>query len=200
MYFKDFPEFLYDFDITTKLSSGLPASATATIAEEVTIDTSAVTNGILQGAVTAEPGRTLFRLTTVGGRALGDINNDGRVTSADALAYLKWSQGTNADVAQVAWIEETLNPYILANPVTYSDYIDVTIGSGVSSINITTGGTGYTSAIVNISPPQSVVGVTASAQAVIANGIITEIRIITAGSGYTAAPTVTRNRVPAEDE
>ena len=82
---------------------------------EVTINTSAVANGILQAAVTAQPGRTLFGLTTVGGRALGDINNSGGVTSADALAYSKWADGTNVDVNQVAWIEGTLNPYMLAN-------------------------------------------------------------------------------------
>lgn len=95
MYFKDFPDFLYDFDITTQKGSGLPASATANIS-----------------------------------------------------------------------------------------------GGVVSSINVTNGGTGYTSAIINFSPPQNVPGVTATAEAVIVNGIITEIRIITAGFGYTAAPTV----------
>lgn len=190
MYFKDFPDFLYDFDITTQRGSGLPASATATIFDG-SLSSTNITNGILQAAVNAEPARTLFILTTVGGRPLGDINGTGTVTSADALAYLKWSIGANADVAQVAWIEETLNPYIIANPITYSDYIDGTIGGGVSSINITYGGTGYTSAIISFSPPQSILGITATAEAVIVNGIITEIRIINAGSGYTAAPTVT---------
>jgi len=95
MYFKEFPDFLYDFDITTQKGSGLPAKATAIIS-----------------------------------------------------------------------------------------------GGSVSSINITDGGTGYTSAIVNISPPQSVPGVTATAEAIIVNGIITQIRIITGGVGYTSAPAV----------
>jgi hypothetical protein len=95
MYFKDFPDFLYDFDITTQKGSGLPASATANVS-----------------------------------------------------------------------------------------------GGVVTSINITSGGTGYTSAIINFSPPQLVPGVTATAEAVITNGIITEIRIITAGVGYTSAPAI----------
>lgn len=95
MYFKDFPDFLYDFDITTQKGSGLPASAVANIS-----------------------------------------------------------------------------------------------GGSVTSINITNGGTGYNSAIINFSPPQIVPGVTATAEAVIVNGIITEIRIINSGVGYTSAPTI----------
>jgi hypothetical protein len=95
MYFKDFPDFLYDFDITTQKGSGLPASATANIS-----------------------------------------------------------------------------------------------GGVVTSINVTSGGTGYNSATINFSPPQIVPGVTATAEAVIVNGIITEIRIINGGVGYTSAPTI----------
>jgi hypothetical protein len=95
----------------------------------------AITNGILQGAVNTDPGKTLFVTTTIGGRPLGDINNTGTVTSADSLAYLKWSQGVNTDPAQVAWIEGTLNPYIFANPITYAAYLN-----GAGANGYTTGG------------------------------------------------------------
>jgi hypothetical protein len=89
-----------------------------------TINTTAVTQGILQAAVSTNPGYTLFGTTTVGGRALGDITGDSSVTSADSLAYSKWASGVNYDAAQVAWIEGTLNPYILANPTTYAAYLN----------------------------------------------------------------------------
>jgi hypothetical protein len=95
------------------------------------INATAVANGILEAAVSTQPGLALFGTTQVGGRSLGDINNTGTVTSADALAYSKWAQGVNYDTAQVAWIEGTLNPYIIANPTTYAAYLN-------------TGATGYT--------------------------------------------------------
>jgi len=94
-----------------------------------TINTTAVTTGILQAAVSAQPGLALFGTTTVSGRPLGDINNTGTVTSADSLSYSKWASGVNYDTNEVAWIENTLNPYILANPVTYSAYL--TAGTAV---------------------------------------------------------------------
>jgi hypothetical protein len=102
-----------------------PNTTVYTAAGEVAggINYAAVATAILQAALSAEPGRTLFRLTTVGGRPLGDITGNGTVTSADPLAYTKWAEGTNTDAAQVAWIEGTVNPYILANPVTYAAYL-----------------------------------------------------------------------------
>jgi hypothetical protein len=108
------------------------------------VNTAAVTTGILQAAVTQQPGRTLFGLTTVGGRPLGDINNTGTVTSADTLAYFKWAEGTNANTEQVVWITETLNPYVLANPVTYSNYINFNLTEGIENTRITVNKTANT--------------------------------------------------------
>jgi hypothetical protein len=82
-----------------------------------------VSAGILQAATNTNPGKTLFKDVTVGGRMLGDITNSGTITSADALAYTTWADGVNADASQVAWIEGTLNPYMLANPVAYAAYV-----------------------------------------------------------------------------
>jgi hypothetical protein len=90
----------------------------------VAIDYAAVANAILQAAVNAQPGLALFGTTQVGGRSLGDINNTSTITSADSLAYTKWAAGVNTDPNQVAWIENTLNPYMLANPVTYAAYLN----------------------------------------------------------------------------
>ena len=99
-----------------------------------TVNTSAVLTGIQQAAVSAPPGNALFKLTLIGSRPLGDINNSGTVTSADSLAYNLWINGANSDTAQVAWIEGTMSPYIVANPVTYAAYL-----SG-SNTGYTTGG------------------------------------------------------------
>lgn len=116
------------------------------VGEVASINTAAVSAAILNASVSQEPGNTLFKLTTVGGRPLGDINNSSTVTSADATAYNRWAAGTNTDAAQIAWIEGTLNPYMFANPVAYAAYL---VGNGyVAGGNTLTGvaisSSGYT--------------------------------------------------------
>jgi len=60
----------------------------------------------------------------------------------------------------------------------------------VSSINIGSGGTGYTVApTVTIDPPAS--GTTATATATVSGGVVTAITITNGGSGYTSTPNVT---------
>jgi hypothetical protein len=89
------------------------------------VNTAAVVVGILSASFTGTPANTLFYQVKVGGRSIGDINGtDNRITSADSLQYEKWRQGVSQPAGEVTWITETLNPYILANPVTYSDYIN----------------------------------------------------------------------------
>jgi hypothetical protein len=60
--------------------------------------------------------------------------------------------------------------------------------AGLSSITLTSGGSGYTSApIVTISGPN--VGATATAQAVVAGGAVIAVQVLTPGSGY-SSPTL----------
>ena len=112
-------------------------------ADPYEIDYVSVSQAILQGAVNQDPGKTLFVTTQVGGRSLGDINNTGTVTSADALAYLKWSQGVNTDPAQIAWIENTVNPYILAHPTLYAEYLN-TVGYATYDLDLQVSNDGIT--------------------------------------------------------
>jgi hypothetical protein len=120
-------------------------TSTGEVAGTYTTDATAVADGILEAAVSVEPGYTLFRATTIGGRALGDITGEGTVTSADSFAYASWAAGTNTFAAQVAWIEGTLNPYMFANPVLYAAYLVATgVGTGYS-----TGGIPLTGVTVN---------------------------------------------------
>lgn len=67
-----------------------------------------------------------------------------------------------------------------------------TLYYSVTRINITDGGSGYTSRpTVTISSPNESWGITASAVATITNGSVTEIEIVSNGRGYTTAPTIT---------
>jgi len=71
----------------------------------------------------AEPSLTLFRNTTIGGRMLGDITNDGNISSTDALQYAKWANGSLTDTNYLSWINNTMNPYMFNNPTTYAAYL-----------------------------------------------------------------------------
>ena len=64
-------------------------------------------------------------------------------------------------------------------------------GGGVTSIPLSDGGTGYTSASVSISAPDIAGGTQAIATAEITSGVITNINVSNSGTGYTAVPTVT---------
>jgi len=84
---------------------------------------SAIQTALSQAAVNSEPGLTLFKNTTIGGRPLGDINNSGTVSSFDTLQYSKWRDGSLTDTDYLNWINNTMHPYMLSNPVTYASYI-----------------------------------------------------------------------------
>ena len=67
----------------------------------------------------------------------------------------------------------------------------VRVGS-VATIEITAGGSGYSSApTVTIGPPNQTGGVQATAEATISGGIVTAITITEPGTGYTSVPTIT---------
>jgi hypothetical protein len=96
------------------------------------INTAAVILDILAAAVSNEPANTLFKTAQVGGRSLGDINDDGIISSADALEYNKWTVGL-ANTSSNTWIENTLHPYMLGNVSTYSNYLLI---NNTNSVNI----------------------------------------------------------------
>jgi hypothetical protein len=62
--------------------------------------------------------------------------------------------------------------------------------STLSDVVVTAGGTGYTSTVINISAPDLVGGVQATAHAVLTSTAVTDVIIDNPGSGYTSMPSV----------
>ena len=85
------------------------------------LDTQKISLGILSAATNSPPDSTLLK-ETFSGRMLGDIDNNGSVTSADALQYIKWASGVTVPPDQVTYIETVLNPKLISDPVKYSRY------------------------------------------------------------------------------
>lgn len=79
---------------------------------------------LLTASINTNPEKTLFKDTLIGGRALGDINNSGTVTSTDSLAYTRFNNQfwINTD-AENEYIRTVLNPYMLANANLYAAYL-----------------------------------------------------------------------------
>jgi len=71
---------------------------------------------ILAAAVKLQPHRAYWEYM-IGGRMLGDINNTGTITSADANEFNKYQSGIAVTTPIQDWIEQQVIPYILANPV-----------------------------------------------------------------------------------
>ena len=68
---------------------------------------------------------------------------------------------------------------------------EVKILGAIDNINITNGGSGYTSTpTVEIDPSPTGIETTATATATIADGVVTEINLTSIGSGYTSIPNV----------
>ena len=81
-------------------------------------------NALINAALNIEPEKSLFKDTLIGGRPLGDINNDGTVTSADATAYTRFNGSFWLNTAdRNDYIRTVLNPYMLANPGLYAAYL-----------------------------------------------------------------------------
>jgi hypothetical protein len=85
-----------------------------------------VAPGITAAVAGLQPQATQFITTQINGRSLGDIDNNGVVNSGDATAYLLWVAGTLTNAVQITYIEGVMNPYMLANPVTYAQYMTIT--------------------------------------------------------------------------
>jgi hypothetical protein len=154
-----------------------------------------------------------FSLPSSGGtRASGTaiIGGAGRVVSITAdAAGTGYTQDTEVIIAPpylTSGVQATATAtissgaivgYVITNPGSgYTIVPGVTIidqeTQGVSSISVTLGGSGYTSATtVTVSPPEISTGIQAMAKPIIANGVITRFTIVTAGSGYTTVPDVT---------
>lgn len=86
---------------------------------------SPVPAALLSAVAGFEPQKTQFSTTKINGRPLGDINNNGTVNPGDATSYLLWINGTLTDKTQIAYIENVMNPYMIANAIAYSQYVTI---------------------------------------------------------------------------
>lgn len=79
---------------------------------------------LLRAGIGLAPQKALFADTLIGGRPLGDIDNTGSVGSNDSLAYTRYiSTPSSQPAAYNDYIQNVLNPYMIANPVTYAAYL-----------------------------------------------------------------------------
>lgn len=106
------------------------------------VNYSAMTSAILKAATRFSPELDLFSVE-INGRLLGDVNNDGRITSADSLAYSKWSAGIPNNQDEADYIENVLNPYVIENYLTYYNYLNALPRDwrfGLPRLNVINGG------------------------------------------------------------
>lgn len=87
---------------------------------------------------------------------------------------------------RIAWVER------LIPGLTYASDCTTITGGGaaLTSIEVVSGGTGWTSGTITISAPGNG-GTTATATVTVSGGVITGIALITAGTRYTSTPTFT---------
>ena len=149
-----------DFTLSTALADNTPVqmysdggTLPAGLDEGITyyaqtnqINGTAVVSGIGQAIVGLPTQVNLFITTTIGGRSLADITNNGSVGGDDLSAYNLWVSGLLTNQTQIDYIENVMNPYMQANPVTYAAYINPntqfsTVPDG-AVVSTTTAGTG----------------------------------------------------------
>jgi hypothetical protein len=109
---------------------------------EYQIDGGSTLSGLQKASTKFYPYKDLFSVV-INGRLLGDLNNDGRITSADSLVYLKYTQGVSIDPDETDYIENVFHPYILENPVEYAEFITNINNDwrfGVPKLNVIQGG------------------------------------------------------------
>ena len=76
----------------------------------------------------------IFSGVTINGRALGDVENDGAVTSRDSFLYGRYAAGMEPSDAengiteeQYAYCENVIDAYILANYPDTKEYFEVDV-------------------------------------------------------------------------
>ena len=90
----------------------------------VYVNYSVMPTALLRAATGQAPENTLFGSTLIGGRPLGDIDNTGTVGAGDAISYLRYIVAPSLNPAAYnEYIATVLNPYMIANPVTYAAYL-----------------------------------------------------------------------------
>lgn len=112
-----------------------------TVYNNAEVNQSGMATKLTQASVGIEPYKSLMSVR-VNNRLLGDINNDGRLTSADALRYLEYTTGT-ASAEVVDYIENVLHPYILANIIEYAPFVNTLSTNwrfGIPRLNVINGG------------------------------------------------------------
>jgi hypothetical protein len=96
---------------------------------------------LTQASLGLSPLVELFSVV-INSRLLGDINNDGRLSSADGARYQEYMNGIASDEV-VAYIENVFHPYIYDNMVEYAVVLDVTYNDwrfGIPRLNVINGG------------------------------------------------------------
>ena len=81
---------------------------------------------LLQASLNVEPYMTLLE-EFINGRMLGDINDNGIVTSGDALFYTNYNNLATTR-ARMDYIDYTMKPIITANPTKYASLVASTTG------------------------------------------------------------------------
>ena len=123
---------------------------------------------------------------TAGNAAAVRVSIDGNELPLDNRSYQPLFDGdfTGAEWKLDALVRAGAVVLVLTAP-------DQRVGAAVTSVTLTNGGSGYTSApTVTFSPAPSG-GTTATGTAVGPFGTVGEVTVSTAGTGYTSAPTVT---------
>jgi hypothetical protein len=130
---------------------------------------------------------------------LGGLGEDGKVIQTNPYGGVMFmSQNASTWTPdQTRDIKFVLNRAVFNPLVVGAAEFKSIMREGVQSIGITGAGTSYVGATITIAAPVS--GVTATAEPIIdlVSGTIIGARVTDPGSGYTTAPVVTINRVPA---
>ena len=101
----------------------------------------------------------------------------GRPNSQNAISWF----------TAASFLAYTNNLLVVRTDTTLQRNAVSTLTGTITSIQVTAGGTGYTTPTVSISAPQTVGGIQATATAVVTNGVITAINITNPGNGYVSA-------------